>query len=295
MRYFEKNPMLVLVIGILGVSCSAILIRYSVAPSTVTAAWRLLWTVILMTPITLGIGHNRQQLFAIGKRELVLSCLSGLFLAAHFALWFESLQHTSVASSATIVCTEVIWVALGYWLVLKGKLSWKAVVSIVITVVGSVFIALSDSATGGLHLYGDILAFLASLAAAVYVLLGRVVRQTTTNTIYTYIVYSACAVTLTVLSLIQGNPLMGFGINPLIVGLGLAVFSTILGHSILSWCLKYFSPAFISAAKLCEPVVAAILAGFLFGEIPTSLQLFGGALILGGVYIYSRIERTQGG
>ena len=295
MLYFEKNPMLVLVIGILGVSCSAILIRYSVAPSTVTAAWRLLWTVILMTPITLGIGHNRKQLFATGKRELVLSCLSGLFLAAHFALWFESLQHTSVASSATIVCTEVIWVALGYWLVLKGKLSWKAVVSIVITVVGSVFIALSDSATGGLHLYGDILAFLASLAAAVYVLLGRVVRQTTTNTIYTYIVYSACAVTLTVLSLIQGNPLMGFGINPLIVGLGLAVFSTILGHSILSWCLKYFSPAFISAAKLCEPVVAAILAGFLFGEIPTSLQLFGGALILGGVYIYSRIERTQGG
>lgn len=295
MRYFEKNPMLVLVIGILGVSCSAILIRYSVAPSTVTAAWRLLWTVILMTPITLGIGNNRQQLFATGKRELILSCLSGLFLAAHFALWFESLQHTSVASSATIVCTEVIWVALGYWLVLKGKLSWKAVVSIVITVVGSVFIALSDSTTGGLHLYGDILAFLASLAAAVYVLLGQVVRQTTSNTIYTYMVYSACAVTLTVLSLAQGNPLMGFGMNPLIVGLGLAVFSTILGHSILSWCLKYFSPAFISAAKLCEPVVAAILAGLLFGEIPTSLQLFGGALILGGVYIYSRIERTHGG
>lgn len=295
MRYFEKNPMLVLVIGILGVSSSAILIRFSTAPSAVTAAWRLLWTVILMTPVTLGIGNNRKQLFAIGKRALFLSCLSGLFLAAHFALWFESLQHTSVASSTTIVCTEVIWVALGYWLVLKGKLSWKAVVSIVITVVGSVFIALSDSATGGMHLYGDILAFLASVAASVYVLLGRVVRQTTSNTVYTYIVYSACAVTLSALSIAQGNPLVGFGANPLIVGLGLAVFSTILGHSILSWCLKYFSPAFISAAKLCEPVVAAILAGFLFGEVPTSLQLFGGALILGGVYIYSKVERTQGG
>lgn len=295
MRYFEKNPMLVLVIGILGVSCSAILIRYSSAPSAVTAAWRLLWTVILMTPVTLGVGRNRQELFAAGKREKLLSCLSGLFLAAHFALWFESLQHTSVASSATIVCTEVIWVALGYWLVLKGRLSWKAVVSIIITVVGSVFIALSDSATGGMHLYGDILAFLASLAASVYVLLGRVVRQTTSNTIYTYIVYSACAVALTVLSLAQGNNIVGFGINPLIVGLALAVFSTILGHSILSWCLKYFSPSFISASKLCEPVVAAILAGVLFGEIPTSLQLFGGVLILGGVYIYSRVERTQGG
>ena len=39
---------------------------------------------------------------------------SGLFLAIHFVLWFESLRHTSVASSTTIVCTEVVWVCLGF-------------------------------------------------------------------------------------------------------------------------------------------------------------------------------------
>ncbi len=293
MRYFEKNPMLVLVIGILGVSCSSILVRFSVAPAAVTAAWRLLWTVALMSPVTLGRKKNRQELFQVERRSLLLSCLSGVFLAVHFALWFESLQHTSVASSATIVCTEVIWVALGYWLVLKGKLSWKAVAAIAVTLVGSVFIALSDSATGGAHLYGDILAFLASLAASVYVLLGRVVRENTSNTVYTYIVYSACAFVLTILTVVQGNALLGFGINALAVGLLLAILSTILGHSVLSWCLKYFSPSFISASKLCEPVVAAILAGFLFGEIPTALQLLGGALILGGVYAYSKVERAE--
>ena len=46
-----------------------------------------------------------------------------------------------------------------------------------------------------------------------------------------------------------------------------AIFSTILGHSIFSWCLKYFSPTFVSASKLCEPVVAAVFAGLLFGEV----------------------------
>jgi drug/metabolite transporter (DMT)-like permease len=78
-----------------------------------------------------------------------------------------------------------------------------------------------------------------------------------------------------------------------IVGLLLSVFSTILGHSIFSRCLKFFSPAFVSASKLCEPVVAAILAGFLFGEIPAPLQIAGGVLILGGVLYYSRLENKH--
>ena len=79
--------------------------------------------------------------------------------------------------------------------------------------------------------------------------------------------------------------------SAVIVGLLLAIFSTILGHSIFSWCLKYFSPAFVSASKLCEPVFAAVLAGILFGEMPSVMQIVGGMLILGGVYYYSRIEK----
>ena len=84
-----------------------------------------------------------------------------------------------------------------------------------------------------------------------------------------------------------------YGMSAVVVGLLLSVFSTILGHSIFSWCLKYFSPAFVSASKLCEPVVAAIMAGILFGEMPVVLQVIGGAMIIGGVYYYSRIEREE--
>lgn len=56
----------------------------------------------------------RKELFSLEKKSVVLSVVSGVFLAIHFVLWFESLKHTTVASSATIVCTEVIWVALGF-------------------------------------------------------------------------------------------------------------------------------------------------------------------------------------
>ena len=226
----------------------------------------------------------------ISLKNGLLSALSGLFLAIHFVLWFESLAHTSVASSTTIVCTEVIWVALGFCLFLKGKLSIKAIAAIAVTLLGSIAIAWSDSGSGGSHLYGDILALLAAIAVAVYMLLGRVVQKKLSTTVYTYLVYTACLVTLVITCLAQGENLFAYGIRPMVVGLLLAVFSTILGHSIFSWCLKYFSPAFVSASKLCEPVVAAILAGFLFGEIPAPLQIAGGVLILAGVLYYSRLE-----
>ena len=98
------------------------------------------------------------------------------------------------------------------------------------------------------------------------------------------------AAVLTAVALLQGHDLLGFGPAAWIVGLLLAVFSTLLGHSIFSWCLKFFSPSFVSATKLCEPVGAAILAAILFAEIPTPLQLLGGALILAGVLWYSRLE-----
>lgn len=289
MKFAQKHPMGMLLVGILGISLSSIFVKFSQAPSAVTAAYRLLWSVVLLTPAALGSRENRRELFAMPRKLVWLSILSGVFLAFHFALWFESLRHTSVASSTTIVCTEVIWVSLGFCLFMKGKLPGKALLAIGITLAGSVLIAFSDSASGG-QLYGDILSLLAAVAVAVYTLLGKRVRSRVSTTVYTFLVYTACAAVLLILCLARGESLFAYGFSAPVVGLLLAVFSTILGHSIFSWCLKYFSPAFVSATKLCEPVVAAVLAGFLFGQIPQPLQLAGGVLILAGLLYYSRLE-----
>ena len=291
MKYIEKHPMLMILVGICGISVSAIFVRYSVAPSAVTAAWRLLWTVILMTPVVLGKGEVRREMAHLDKKSACLSVCSGVFLAAHFILWFDSLGMTSVASATTLVCTEVIWVSLGYCLFWKGRIGFKAAATIAFTFLGSTLIALGDSGAGEGHLKGDVLAVLAAMASAVYMLFGRSAQKKLSTTAYTYVVYSACAVVLVVLCRVQKVGLLAFGLNPVIVGLALAVFSTILGHTIFSWCLKYFSPAFVSASKLMEPVGAGILAVILFGEIPGILALVGSLMILLGVWYYAKIEQ----
>ncbi len=286
----EKRPMVMIIIGVMGISLSAIFVKYSKAPSVVTAAWRLVWTVGLMSPVVWGFKERRQELLRTDRRSGALCAASGIFLALHFWAWFESLKHTAVASSTAIVCTEVIWVALGYCLFLGGKIRKKAAAAIAVTLAGSLVIACSDSGEGTAHLYGDLLALAAAVAVACYTLIGRVARTTMSTVVYTYIVYSFSAVTLLLLAWAQGYSLTGYGASGAVAGLLLAVFSTILGHSIFSWCLKFLSPAFVSASKLCEPVVAAGFAAVLFGEMPGLLQVIGGAVIIGGVLFYSSVE-----
>ncbi len=280
-----------IVVGVLGISLSAIFVRFSDAPSSVTAFYRLFFTVVLLSPMLFSNAEHRMELKNCNSKNFLLSALSGIFLALHFVFWFESLYHTSVASSTAIVCTEVIWVAIGYAVFMKGRLSKLAVFSIMITFLGNVFIAFSDSThASGNALYGDFISLIAAIFVAVYMLIGRKMREEMSTTVYTYIVYFFCMSSLLAAIAFQKILFWEYGINPAVCGLLLGIFSTLLGHSIFTWCLKYFSPAFVSASKLCEPVVASAIALVLFGEIPALLQILGGIITIGGVLCYSQIE-----
>lgn len=293
MKWLEKRPFVVLVTGIFGIALSSIFVRFSAAPPVVTAVWRLLWAVLLLTPVVFGKRNIREELRSLDGKTVLRSCISGVCLAVHFALWFASLQNTTVAASTTIVCTEVIWVAIGYCLFQKGRLTWQMLLAIAITLLGSFMIAMTDLRAGKLHLYGDLLALAAAMVEAGHTLIGKRIRKTVSTTVYTFLVYSSGTVLLLLSCLIQKQSLVGYGSSAIVVGLLLAVFSTILGHSSFSWCLRFFSPSFVSASKLCEPVVAAVVAAFLFGEIPGLWLILGGVVILVGVFYYSQLERKE--
>ena len=286
----ERHPNGVLLLGVLGISISAILVRYSQAPSVITAVYRLGWTVLLLLPAVLT--KFRGELLQVRRRDLLLCTLSGICLALHFLTWFESLKWTGVAVSTVLVSTEVIFTALGFALFLKGKIPPLGVAAIVLAFEGSAVLALAGGAQGS-ELYGNILALAAAVFVALYTLIGRIQRGYLSTTIYTFLTYLACFLTLLVMALASGTPLAGYGGREWFIGLGLAVLCTLMGHSLFSWCLKYLSPAYVSAAKLCEPVFSGALAVPLFGEIPAPMQLLGAGIILGAVLLYTWAERKE--
>lgn len=156
--------------GVLGISASAILVRFSQAPSGVLAVYRLGWTVLLLLPVVLL--RYRAELKRVTRRDVLLCAASGVCLAVHFLAWFESLRLTSVSVSTVLVSTEVIFTALGFDLFLRGRIPRLGVAAILLAFGGSAVLALSGGAEAG-ALSGNLLALAAAVASALYTLIGR--------------------------------------------------------------------------------------------------------------------------
>lgn len=275
---------LIVLLGVAGVSLSAVFVRWSTAPSLVLAFYRMAFSALLLLPLAFA---RREEFRDLERRELFLSLLSGAFLGVHFTCYFESLRWTSIAAAVVLVDTEVLFVALASALILKKKLSRRAWTAVLLAFGGSVAVALAD-ASGGSALRGNLFALTGSVCMAVYTMLGTVCRRRLSTTVYTTLVYSAAGAAVLAAALAGGQPLTGWGPVNLLAGLGMAVFCTLLGHSVFSWGLKYLPPAFISTAKLLEPVFASVWGLFLFKERPGELVVLGGAAILLGIGLYSR-------
>lgn len=283
------NAKFIILIGVVFVSFGSIFTKLSSAPSLAIATYRLGFSSIILLPYVMI--KNLSEIKGISKKNLLICILSGIFLACHFATWFESIKHTSIASSTVLVNTHPIFIVIGSFFILKEKVSKKAIISIVIALIGSIIISLGDSSMGNNILYGDLLAILGGLSVSVYIMIGRIARQELSVNCYTFIVYSSAALTLILLSLVTSTPLYPYPKLDWLLFLSLAVFCTILGHSIFNWALEYLNPAFVSTAILGEPVFATIWAMLLFKEIPTAWQILGGIIILLGIYGF--IQTTE--
>ena len=277
---------LAVLLGVAGVSLSAVLVRWSTAPSLILVLYRVGMAAALLAPYTLL--RHREELRALARREVLLCLASGAFLGLHFAAYFESLRYTSIASSVVLVDTEVLFVALGTVLVLRQRLSGRAWLAVALAFGGSVVIAMADTAVGPDAVRGDIIALSGALCMAVYTMIGAVCRKNISTTVYTFLVYCSAALTVLVIALFSGLPLAGYGAENVLTAFDMAVFCTLLGHSVFSWGLKYLPPAFISTAKLLEPVFASVWGLLLFREVPGALTVLGGAVIILGVWLYGR-------
>lgn len=285
---------LLVILGVLGVSLSAIMVRLSTAPSLILVVYRVFFATVLLAPSVLL--RHRQELLALPKKEGLLCLASGAFLGLHFVTYFESVRQTSIAASTVLVNTEVFFVALGSVLFLGQKLSKKAWIAMILTFLGSIVVALADTG-GGSALSGNLFALAGALFMTVYTVIGAVCRRTLSTTIYTFLVYLFTDLTVLVIALAGGTPLFGYDAVNWLTTFVMAVFCNLMGHSVFSWGLKYLPPSFISTVKLLEPVFASVWALLLFREKPGMPVLLGGIVVLLGIALYCRIteeaaERT---
>ena len=277
-------PLLVIFIGVLSVSASAIFVKLSTAESGTIAFYRMFLSVLIMLPLFLK--NNLHELKEIRSRDWLFSTIAGVLLAFHFILWFESLRYTSVASSTVLVTLQPLFAIFGTYFFFKEKITIKSVLAMVIAIGGSFLISWGDFQVGGTAFYGDILALIACALVTGYMLFGQDLRRRIGLTTYTIIVYTVSAITLAFYMLVKGESFTTDDPMNWLWFLLLAIVPNLLGHNLFNWALKYVSANTISIAILFEPVGASIMAFFVFGEVLISSQYIGGAIVILGILLY---------
>lgn len=285
----EFKVKLIVLIGVLFVSFSSIIIKSSTAPSLIIATYRMAFTVALMViPFSIKEGKEIKK---VNIKTISLCVLSGVFLAFHFAAWNSSIKYSSIASCTVLVDTQPIFVVIASFFILKEKINKRSLICILIALGGSIIISLGDTSLGSNAIYGDFLALIGAIFVSLYMIIGRIVRQKISTTIYTFIVYISSTVTLVLLCIFSKIPLYPYPMGEIFRFLLLAIFCTILGHSIFSWALKYIKPSFVSTSILGEPIFATIWALLFFNEIPKIWQIIGSILILVGIIGFIKLEK----
>jgi len=296
----RTNPMAALAVAVVAVSTSAILVEASSAPSLVKAFYRVLFTTACIVPFARGHGDTVRSL---GRRDAVIAVVSGVALALHFAAWFESLNWTTVAASVTLVQTQPLFVALGAAVLLGERLTRRMLAGILVAVAGAAVMALGEPVLGGASvlgaflgsgaLYGDLLAVAGALAASVYVLAGRSLRQRIPLVPYTLVVYAVCTLTLLAFVLAAGHSLFAYPTGEWVLFAAMALGPGLFGHTVVNWALEHVESSVVSVSLLGEPVGSTLLALLVFTEVPGVATLVGGAVVLAGITATARARQRD--
>ena len=307
-RQTRVPPLLVIGFGILAVSTASIFIRYAqiYAPSLVIAAYRLTIATLVLAPVAFF--RYRSEIRLRKRWEIVLAFLSGLCLALHFAAWITSLEYTTVTSSVVLVATTPLWVALLSPITLKEPLTRVIWIGMVLVIVGSIIVGLSDTCTlnagtfscptfqdlvTGEAFLGDMLALVGAWMAAGYVLIGRRLRTQMSLVPYIFLVYGVAAVILIIIMLVAGYSPWGYPPQAYLWLVLLAIIPQLLGHSTFNWALGFLPAAFVAITLMGEPIGSTVLAYVLLKETPTAVKIFGAILILAGIFVASRGETDK--
>jgi drug/metabolite transporter (DMT)-like permease len=271
----------ILALGVAAVSTAAVLIREADAPSMVIAAYRL---VLASLPLLLLAGVRRQRVLPSTQSLVLLTLLSGVFLALHFGFWVASVKQTSIVTSVVLVTTTPLFVGLAGGPLLGEKPSSTIWLAIAIAAAGALLMVSEDFDAGGDTLQGDAFALLAAVFASGYLMAGRKLLGTGAGWLpYITVTYSTGAVILLASMLIAGESLGGYSTRTYGFFVLLALVPQLIGHTAVNRSLGHLPAIVVSIAVLGEPVGATILGAIFLSEEPTLVQLAGGLLVLAGV------------
>ncbi len=285
----QRVAILALVAGALAIAFAPIFVRLSETGPAATAFWR----VALAVPVLMVLARNTRPGSIKSKvpvRWPVILC--GLFFAVDIGVWHYSIEYTTVANAALLANLAPVFVALAAWALFREPITRLFILGMALAITGAALLTGASFSLDPQQVYGDMFGVLTAVFYGAYQL--SVARLRRLHAAFSIMAWSSL---FSALGLLAGALLLGENMLPQTAGgwsvlFAIALISQVGGQTLITYAFAHLPVSFSSVSLLIHPIMSALLAWLLLGEVLTWSHLAGATVILAGIYLARRGSRA---
>jgi drug/metabolite transporter (DMT)-like permease len=275
-------PYLALMMGIGGLGFSAIFVRWAQAPGAVAGVYRMGLAALVMT---LPFGTEARRTWPLSRRHVGLAILAGVFFGGDMFFWNTGALLTSAANSTLFGNTAPFWVGLGTLVLFKEKLRPTFWLGLLLGLSGALLILGGDFRQATSAGWGGVLSLLAGFCYGLFFLATQRAREGLSALTSWWVSAAASTGVLLLAALLLHQPLIGYSANTYWNFMGMALVTQVGGYVAVNYALGHLPASIVSPTLLAQPVLTALLAVPLLDEALSGIQMSGGVLVLGGIWL----------
>ena len=278
------NPFFILIIGAIAIAFSPIFVRFSDVDPIMTAFYR----IFISLPFFLFFSFFNiieKVKFPEFNNSYVIFLVSGIFFALDLICWHWSIKLTTVSKATFLSNLAPIVVIIFSLIFLKERFSKFFYLAALLSMVGMLMLLGESFQFNKSQFIGDLLGVLTAVWYGSYIVTISQLRKKYNSTSIMFLSGIVTAIILFIVSILFEQSLIPQSLFTITIIFLLGFICQFVGQSFITYSLAYLSASLSSLCLLIQPIAATVLAYFFFQEKLTTIQFFGSALILIGIYI----------
>ena len=278
------NPFFILITGAIAIAFSPIFVRFSDVDPIMTAFYR----IFISLPFFLffsSFNIIEKVKFPKFNNSYVIFLVSGIFFALDLICWHWSIKLTTVSKATFLSNLAPIVVIIFSLIFLKERFSKFFYLAALLSMVGMLMLLGESFKFNKSQFIGDLLGVLTAVWYGSYIVTISQLRKKYNSTSIMFLSGIVTAIILLIVSILFEQSLIPQSLFTITIIFLLGFICQFMGQSFITYSLAYLSASLSSLCLLIQPIAATVLAYFFFQEKLTTIQFFGSALILIGIYI----------
>ncbi len=273
---------------------SGIFVKYVVAATDISALalafWRDLSTFLVLL---IGIGLLRPDWLRVKRNDLKWLIGMGGGLGIFHIFWNLGVMVNGAAVATVQQAAMPAIVAVAAWLIWREPLTWRKIIAVVLTFVGTVLVSGPEGLSQAkLSLSGLLIGLGIPITYASWNLFGKKVREQYNPLTTLTFAFGFGALTLLPFQFFTPQP---WPVPPSawLSFAGLIGLATISAFFLYTFALGHLPASVASILAMAEIPIVSLYAYVLLNELMTLEQTIGAALVIGGVLLLSQRRRPH--